>query len=527
MADFDFGRGREGARPAAENQSLLNYLRILRERVGLIVACTILALGVAILYVETAPKKYQAEAELEIQASNANDPVLSTLPILHASGDPTEDVLTGASLVTTPRVAAAVVAALHLKTSPGAVLGEVTASPIGEAGLVAVQATASSPLMAQEVANAFVTQTIAQSTITMHAAIANELPTLEQELAQVQPSNRYGAGSIGNEIVELRQLKLANDPTLLSAATATLPASPSSPKTKLTLVAGLFAGLILGVAAAFAFHAFDPRLRREEQMRELFGLPVLARIAREHPRRRGRARRRRRIGPLVPSELKNSSEGFRTLRATLAGRGLSSESRAYLVTGSVPSEGKSTTAINLAVALAQGGASLILIEADFRRPTFATAFGLKPFYGIEQVLVDEVELSDALVPVTFNNTTISVLAAHGSGAEFADRLSFSAVRKLVSGAKLLAEFVVIDSPPLTAVIDALPFAQIADEVLIVSRLNYSSLNKLADLEELLRENGVPASGLVVLGSDHRSQQYYRGAGGADTAPAPETRLRTT
>jgi capsular exopolysaccharide synthesis family protein len=528
MADFDFGRGREGLRSTANNQTLVSYLRILREQVWLIAACTVLAFAVAIVYVEAAPRKYQAQAEMEVQAASPDDTVLATLPVLHQTGDPTEDVLTGASLVTTPRVSGAVVNALHLHQSPTSLLGSVSSTPIGEAGLVAVQATASSPQLAQRIANAFVQQTIVQSTVTMHNAINAILPTENAQLLGVPLGDRYGPGSLGDQVDELRQLQVTNNPTLVSAATALLPDSPSSPKTKLTLVAGLIAGLLLGVAAAFAFHALDPRIRREEQIREVFDLPILARIAREPGRRRrGRRRGPRRTGPLVPSELKASSEGFRTLRATLTARGLSSEPRTYLVTGSVPSEGKSTTAINLAVALAQGGGSLILIEADFRRPTFATAFKMKPFHGIEQVLVDDVDLADALVPVTFNDTTISVLAAHGSGAEFADRLSFAAVRRLVHDATALADYVVIDSPPLTAVIDALPFAQVADEVLVVARLDHSPLNKLADLEELLRENGVSASGLVLLGGDHRTQQYYRGADPAESRTSSQTRLPST
>jgi capsular exopolysaccharide synthesis family protein len=428
---------------------------------------------------------------------------------LHQTGDPTEDVLTGASLVTTSRVATAVARALRLKTSPAALLGEVTATPIGEAGLVAVQVTTSSARLAQRLANSFVQQTIAVGTATMHAAINNELPTIKQQLLSVPPGQRYGSGSLGETLEDLQQLLLQNDPTLASAATAVLPTSPSSPKTKLTLAAGLLAGVLIGVAAAFALHAVDPRLRREDQLRDIFALPILARISRER-------RARRRTGPLVPSEFKASSEGFRTLRATLTARGLSSEPRAYLVTGSAPSEGKSTTAINLGVALAHGGGSTILIEADFRRPTFAAAFGLQPFYSIEQVLVGEVELSEALVRVTLNGVSLDVLAAHGSGAEFADRLSSSAVRKLVDDANSLADFVVIDSPPLTAVIDALPFAQVADEVLIVARLDHSRLNKLAGLEELLRENGLSASGMVLVGGDEREQQYYGTGRAADT-----------
>src|SRR5208282_4238929 len=97
----------------------------------------------------------------------------------------------------------------------------------------------------------------------------------------------------------LEQLLNATDPTLSLIAPASLPTSPSSPKTKLTLVAGALAGLVLGICAAFAFHLLDPRIRREEQIREITGLPILARIRRE---------KRRRDAPMLPSDLSIASQ---------------------------------------------------------------------------------------------------------------------------------------------------------------------------------------------------------------------------
>jgi non-specific protein-tyrosine kinase len=511
MAELSRGYGRDRSRSNADSQSLLRYYRVLRERVWLILACVVLAVAAAAAYVKLAPRTYTAQAVLEVQAASPNSAVLSALPVLHQTGDPTEDVLTGAGLVTTPRVAAAVVRARHLQISPGAALADVTASPVGQASLVAVQAQASSPRLAQVLANAFVQQTIALSTQAMHASITSELPTLTSQLAQIDPGQKYGPGSVGSQLDELQQLLHQNDPTLVNAAEAALPTSPSSPKTKLTLVAGLFGGLLLGVGAALAFHAFDPRLRREEQLRDLLRLPILAQIPLE--RYRGRP------WPLLPSDLSvSSNEGYRTLRTALAARGPSGQPRSFLVTGSAPSEGKTTTAISLAVALAQGGGRVILVEADVRKPTFASTFGLKDFAGIEQVLIGESELSQALVPVRAEGTSMRVLAAERSGVELANRLSFAVARKLLEDAKAIADFVVIDSPPLTEVIDALPFAQLADEVLIVARLDRSRLNKLAELDELLYEYGAASSGLLLVGGPHRPQYY-----GADNGADPESR----
>ncbi len=497
------GRESPGVRSGGEDQSLVRYWNVIRERVWVIVACTVVVVVVAAAYVAVAPRTYQAQAELNVQAASPDNSVLSDAPVLHSTGDPTQDVLTGAGLVTTPDVAAAVVRTLHLNMSPAAALGDVQAAPIGQTDLVAVLATASSPQLAEHLADAFVTQTIALSTARLHAWIAGELPTLELQLTTVPPAQRYADGSLGSEVDYLQQLAKGNDPTLINTASATLPLAAASPKTKLSLIAGLVAGLLVGIGAAFLLHALDPRVRREEQLRERFGLPVLARIPLQ-PHARPR--------PLLPSELAiGAHEGYRTLRTTLAARAASSDPRVFLVTGSAPSEGKSTTAMGLASALAHGGARVILIEVDLRKPTFATSFNLTDFNGIDKVLVGRVPLAKAIVPIRIDGAPLRVLAAERHGSQIPGGLSVSVVRKLINDAKALADFVVVDSAPLTEVIDALPFAQVADEVLIVARLDQTRLNKLDELDDLLRQNGVTRMSLVLIGEHPmRPGNYYYG-----------------
>lgn len=517
MSYSSVGNGRARARSGGDDQSLLRYWNVLRERAWVIVACTVLCFAAAVIYTRVATKTYQATAEMEVQAAASGDAVLSALPVLHQTGDPTEDVLTAASLVTTQPVASAAITSAHLHMSVPAALGTITATPVGQAGLVAVQSTADSAQLAQKLANAFVSETIALSTHRLHTAISSELPTLQSELAQVPVSQRYGPGSLGEQIDELQQLLHQSDPTLVLAAPATLPLAPTSPRTKLSLVAGLVAGLLIGIGAAFLFHALDPRIRREEQLRERFGLPILARIPRQPHSHRPR--------PLLPSELSpGAQEGYRTLRTILAARARNSESRAVLVTGSAPGEGKSTTALSLSAALAQGGARVILVEADLRKPTFAASFNLVDFTGIERVLEGRVELAKAVVPVRIEGVPLRVLPAHPSTGD-TPGLSFSVVRKLISDAKAMADFVIIDSAPLTAVIDALPFAQAADEVVIVTRLDQTRLNKLEELDDLLAQNGVTRTGVVLIGEHpmRRAPYYYADANGSSR---PERTGRT-
>ena len=212
----------------AQGDSLLHYLQVLRERALLIIACTLLVIGAAIAYVQVAPKTYTATAQIEVNAASDSNSVLAGLPVLHQSGDSTQDVLSGAQFVTTPQVAAEVVKQLGLKASANTVLGWVSVSPIGQSDFVAVQAQTDSASLSQRVANAFVTQTIQVTTAQMHSAITAQLPSMQAQLAATPPTQRYGPGALGATVQQLQQLLLENNPTLLAGATASLPTGPSS-----------------------------------------------------------------------------------------------------------------------------------------------------------------------------------------------------------------------------------------------------------------------------------------------------------
>ncbi len=491
------------SRRRSENEpGVLRYYRTLREHIKLIVACTVLAVVVAGIYTRVATKRYSAEAQMLVSPADSSNTALSTLPVLHGTSDPTRDTLTAAGLITNPQVAQAVITALHLHISAGDLLGKVTATPIGQSNLLALQATSDTAQGAQQLANAFADQVVATREANLHAALATAIPGLQAQIQAETPAERVANSTLTSELSQLESLKSSPDPTITIAARAGLPLAPYTPKTKLALVAGLIAGLVLGIGGAFLLDALDPRLRREDQLRQLFNALILTGIPRERPHHRS-------AGPMLPTDMSFAGhEGYRSLRTFLAARA-GNKPKAVLLTGSAPGEGKTTTAIGLATALAQGGASVILIEADLRRPSIGTALQLSVEYGTEHLAAGEVELEQALTPLVLDGAELQVVLVKRPNDRMAERLSFNFSQRLVEHAKELADFVIIDSPPITAVVDALPLAKYVDDVLIVSRLGVSKLAKITELYDMLMNYGTPPLGFVVIGeSPIRGSLYY-------------------
>ena len=250
-----------------------------------------------------------------------------------------------------------------------------------------------------------------------------------------------------------------------------------------TIVAGIFAGLVLGIGGAFAMNALDPRLRREEQLRELYSLPILARVPKER-----RARRSRSAAALRHRAARRSAA--RSARRALAGDARVLPHAAHdarraaprrrqqprvLVTGPSPSEGKTTTAINLASSLALAGNRVILIEADFRRPTVGEALGVRARVGIGECCSATCRSRTRWCRPAPSATTCAPCSSDRADDWLAEVLSLPAAEALLEDAKRLADYVVLDSPPLTQVIDAMPLARQVDDVVLVMRLGSSNL----------------------------------------------------
>lgn len=478
--------------PRAE---LSRYVGLIRSHIAMIVAFVTAGLVAAFVYASLAPKSYRAEADMLVTPVSADDANLMGLPLIRATSDPTAGVLTVAKLVTSPSVAAVV--SQQLGGNPTALLKNVSATPVTQSQIIAVQASASTPKRAAALANAFAQQSVQARSDAMHAQLATLIPTLQASISSLGPGDR---ATVASQLAVLETLRVSPDPTVRVSSWATPPPSPASPNTKLSLAAGGFAGLVLGVLAALGLQAFDPKLRDEEHLREIFDLPVLARV----PRQRSGS------SPLIPAELTGQvSEAFKALRSGFTIKQSDGGSgHAILVTGDAPRDGKTTVALNLAASLAAAGNQVMLIESDMRRPSVGRALRLRAAHGLDEVLVGRVSLFDALVWMRTYGMQLEFLLAGEVEAEETDRITPESVDKLIRDACSICDFVVIDSPPLTDVADALPFARAADEVLLVARVGNSQLRKMSDLGELLTRHEIVPSGVVLVGAPESGRGYY-------------------
>ncbi len=506
MTEHPTNQSSDWLHPPEEQEGLKRYVETLRERFWLIVVAVLITTGIAILYVATATKIYDAEADLLITPVSGDDPVLTSLGLIRDSADPTRDVETASRLVTNIDVAERVRQQLHTPETAQNLLTKVTAEPVAQSNIVAVTASQTSPEGAQALANAFATQAVTERTAQMHNQIDRQLPSLETQATGAAGAQQIGATntSIDAQIAELEVLRTAPDPTMRVEVLAPLPTSQASPRPLLSIVGGIFAGLILGVAAAFASQALDPRLRREAQLRRLYRLPILARIPKEsHSGER----------PLSPDRVSTAiSEAYRTLRATLTSlRRDGTRGRVVLITGSSPSEGKTTTAINLAASLALAGKRVVLIESDLRHPVLGNVLRARPDRGgVVSVLIENRTLEEALTPSETYGANLQLLLADYEGGWIADLFSIPTAERMIEDARRLADFVIIDSPPLNEIVDALPLARMADAVLLVTRLGVTRLDKLAVLGELLAENGITPAGFALVGTSRprRGESHY-------------------
>ena len=444
---------------------LRDYFRFLRRSWIAIAACTAIGLLVAGSAALLTKPTYTANTQLFVAIQSSG----SVQELQQGNIFTQARVQSYVKTVTTPAVLQPAIDSLGLQITPQQLASRIKATSDVNTVLITISATDPSPV--QAAANA---QAIADS-------LVRTVDMLEKP--------RTGGDS----------------PVRLSVVTpATAPANASAPNTRLILVIGLLLGLLAGVALAILRALLDTKIRGEDDVRHVTDAPVLGGIQFDND-----AAKR----PLL-SQISTQSpraESFRQLRTNLQFANVASAARSILVTSSLPGEGKSTTATNLALALAQSGQSVCLVDADLRRPMVNEYLGLDRHAGLTSALIGQADVEDLLQG--WGDDRLFVLTSGPIPPNPSELLGSAQMNDLLALLEDTFDTVVIDAPPLLPVTDAAVLAQRAQGVIVVAGVRKARRQDLERSLNNLKIVGVDILGVVLnrlpaKGPDSYSYSYY-------------------
>jgi capsular exopolysaccharide synthesis family protein len=500
---------------AGERAGAASYLHSLRQHRLLILTLVVVAVAAAATYSFTAAERFEAEADLIITPVSASDETFLGTSVFRESGVQSNSVLTAARLIHRPEIAEVVRERLGETTlTRDALLASVEVDPISQSSIVAIRASADSAERAAEIANAFADVVVEQRSEEFQSDIEATIGRLEQRLRQISRNAALEdeARAIQEQLSHLRGLVGADDPTIQVASEALAPESPVWPRPTLSIAVALLAALLLGMGAALALEFVNPRVDREDELELVQRLPILARV----PRMRRRMIRAYLSGQQpLPGDLR---EAYRRLRASLAASTEDGFPRTILVTSAIPGEGKTMTCVSLAGTMAAAGIRVVLVDGDLRRPMIATIFGIPSgSRGFASMLHGRAKPESTLVRAPGHPKNLRLLLASPEHAQLIDLLQRGRVERVLEQLRAHADVVIIDSPPLGEVADALTLADVADTVIVAIRLGHSRRDKLNELRRVLAQRGIRPSGFVVtLRRRSRGSTYYQTA--APTQP---------
>lgn len=438
---------------------------MLRRNWIAIVTCTLLGLLLATALSLLARPTYSAQTQLFVAIQSAG----SVAELQQGNTFTQARVQSYVETATTPAVLQPAIDNLGLDQTAAELAQRVSATADLQTVLITINAVDSSPVQAAAIA-----QAVADSLIVT--------------VGDLESPNSGGASPIKLSVV----------------TPAVAPTAPSSPNTKQNLFVGLALGLAAGGAAAVARGTLDTKIRGEADLRRVTDAPLLGGIAFDEDAGKK---------PLLTQTAHQSprAESFRQIRTNLQFANVSSKSKSILVTSSLPGEGKSTTASNMAIALAQAGQRVALVDADLRRPSVAEYLGLEGNAGLTTVLVGESEIEHLLQP--WGEHELYVLTAGQIPPNPSELLGSDAMLHLVRLLEETFDAVIIDAPPLIPVTDASVLAQAVGGVVLVAgatKIKTQDLEKSIASLDLVGANilGVVLNMLPIKGPDAYAYSYY-------------------
>ncbi len=505
------------------NLSLEQALSVLRRRAPWIVLCFVLAAAAVYGYSKYQTKRYTATASLVFN-NNQSGQQLAGLPATSSSTQQAQQN-TNLKLVEIGDMAEKTANRLGQGLTEEKVSKNVSASAQAESNIVEVSVTNTSTVLAADIANTYAKIFVAEQQSENHAYYKSALALVNKQLGALSTKERLSSAGLAleNRAQSLGVLAELRSGSVKLARAAKIPRSPSSPKTARNTVLGGVLGLLLGLGIAFLLERFDRRIREPSDLEAIYGLPLLGVVPESSALSRSARGGEHDWAVLPPGE----AESFQLIRAYLRYFNIDRELRTLLVASAAPGDGKTTIARHLAGAAARVGSRVLLVEADLRRPTLAQQFEVQSGPGLADVLIGAVPLSEAI-------QTIDLEAPSDEGAKTrafdllvagapippnpGELIESRAMGTLLERVKSAYDFVVIDTPPLTAVSDAFALLSKVDGVVIVGRVGRNRRDVAERLHETLSGAGAPLLGVIANGFKARRNAPYSYAYDYSSAP---------
>ena len=498
-------RGADG--PSAP--TLRDYAYAIWRRRLVVVLIAVCVPVVALAYSLQQSPRYQANSEVLLAQQNLA-PALTGASVPLPQEDADRFAVTQAQLARTDPVAGLTVKAAGTTETPGEFLASSSVVAAPDSDFLHFAVTSGSPAGAVRLATAYARQFTQYRSQLDTSALTRARTDVARKLTQLAKAGATKSRLYTSLQVQQQQLSTLEIVQTPRAIVANLPTSATqiAPRPlKLAVIAGAI-GLLIGLMIAFLFEALDTRIRSADALVEEIGLPVLGRIAPPPRAVRGNAQ------PLVSEPYGHYAEAFRMLRLNIDFVNLEHEASVLMVTSALPGEGKSTVAANLAIAYARAGNKVLLVDLDLRRPQLGVLLDKASATGLTNVVLGRSSLEKAVVRVQIGSPALPLKSVGGT-AEPSGSLHLlttgplppdpGAFVETVALGRVLAEvkehydLVILDTPPVLDVGDALALGSRVDAVLVVARVNMAQSDDVRQLRTTLVSIPAPKLGLILTG----------------------------
>jgi polysaccharide biosynthesis transport protein len=482
-------------------------MHALRRRAPLVIGCTLLTACLALVFSLTQTKQYTGRASLLFRDPGFDSRLFGSSP--SSNQDPTREAATNITLVSLDAVADRTARTFDRSLSGDEISNKVSVQSEGQSDVASVQATDPDPEIAADLANAFAANYIVFRRDADRRKVLEAQRLVQADFDRLPPEAQAGSEgqSLQRQISRLSTLAALQTGNAELVQRATVPTSPSAPKTARNTVLGLVLGLLLGVGAAFLLERLDRRLREPDDFQQLLRLPILAEITESKA-----------LADPAHGVATSGPEGaaFQMMRARLRYFNVDRNIQSVLITSAAPEEGKTTIARNLVASGALAGLRTVLVEADLHQPSVARAIGIHFSPGLSELLSDQSSLESVSQKIILEEPGANGAEAHGFDVIVAgsrppnpvELLDSDGMRDLVATLDGYYDLIVIDSPPLPVVPDAIPLATMVGGVIVVARVSKTTRDEANAIRVQLESLNAPVLGVVLNRTPRKWQRYY-------------------